>query len=282
MMLQIAGIKMQLAVSSEHCPETEYFKKACADYSVSEDSEYDFKILWETFKGTSNFPKALFTRNGVSYLEKGTTSFFYSDSSACRISWTEKTAALSFAPNIDRYDILCMDYIKLVLSFIAIERGGLPLHSSAVHREGNLGILFFCQSGGGKTTIARLLSQEWKVLSDEFNMIMPENGTYYIYSTPFTASENYPLCSPGRAPACVFYALSKSPSNRLTTMTFRDKYIALGKGIYTIAATEAIGAMLLRNMQDICSRIPMQRLFFINNQSIVNDIKRFQETGNEV
>jgi hypothetical protein len=279
MMLQIAGIRILLAVSPGHYPETDYFKKACADYSIPEGADYDFKVSLEEFHENSCLKKASFTGNGVFYLEEGAISVFYSDSSACRISRTENTAALSFAPNVDRADILFMDYIKLLLSFIAIERGGLPLHSSAVHQEGKLGILFFCQSGGGKTTIARLMSREWNVLSDEFNMIMPENGNYYIHSTPFTAPENYSLGSNGRAPARAFYALSKSSANSIVDMTFREKYISLGKGIYTIAATQAIGAMVLRNMQDICARVPMQRLFFINNQSIVSDIKRF--SGNK-
>jgi len=282
MILKIAGIKIKLTVSPEQFPATEYFKNACADYSVSEVADYDLKVSLEDFRGNSFLKKASFTGNGVSYVEEGATSVFYSDSSVCRISWPDKTAALSFAPNIDRYDILFMDYIKLLLSFIAIERGGLPIHSSAVHRDGKLGILFFCQSGGGKTTIARLLSQEWRVLSDEFNLIMPENGTYYIYSTPFTAPENYPLSSNGRALAGVFYALSKSPANSVAAMTFRDKYTSLGKVIYTIPATASICAMLLKNMQDICTGVFLQKLFFINNQSIVRDIKRFQEIENEV
>jgi hypothetical protein len=275
MMLQIAGIKILLAVSPEHYPETDYFKRACADYSISEGADYDFKVSLVEFQNNSCLKKASFIRNGASCLEESAASVFYSDSSACRISWMEKTAALSFAPNSDRYDTLFMDYIKLLLSFIVIERGGLPLHSSAVHQDGKRGTLFFCQSEGGKTTIARLMAPEWKVLNDEFNIIMPENGNYYIYSTPFTAPENYHFGSKGRAPAHTLYALSKSLANSVANMTFREKYLSLGRNVFTIVATEAIGSMALRNMQDICSRVPLQRLFFINNKSIVRDINRF-------
>jgi len=189
-----------------------------------------------------------------------------------RISWPDKSAVLSFAPQVDRYDALFMDYIKLILSIIALKRGGLPLHASAVYNEGKIGFLFFCHSGGGKTTIARLCTPEWKVLSDEFNVIIPEQGGYSIYSTPFTAPQNFGLGSKGSAPACKLFSLSKSSVNSVADIPLREKMLSLGRSIYTIAATESIGNMTLKNMEAVCRRVPIQRLFFVNNKSIAKDL----------
>ena len=275
MVLQIAGITIKIAISADQYPQTDYFKKVCMTYSISEGAEYDFKVTVGAYNQDKRHAKAIITRNTVSYSENGDESMFYSDSSECCIRWEKKAATLSFAQNVDRYDILFMDYIKMLFSFIAISRGGLPLHSSAVYNEKNGGVIFFCPSGGGKTTIARLMTPEWKVLSDEYNMIMPENGNYLVYSTPFTAPENLHLCTPGHAPVRKLFKLSQSAVNSIAEMPFKDKFLSLGQCIYSIAATPYLGENILKNMQKLCNKIPIQKLSFVHNRTISLDFHRF-------
>ena len=272
MVLQIAGISIKIDLAADQYPTTDYFNKACSAYSISGEARYDFKVTMGDYNKAKRDIKAVFSRNTISYSEYGNESFFFSDSSECCIQWKEKTATLAFAPKVFRYDVLFMDYIKMLVSFIAIERGGLPLHSSAVYNEIKGGLLFFCPSGGGKTTIAGLMASHWKVLSDEFNMVMPRNGTYFVHSTPFTAPENHYLCTSGSAPLRKLFKLSKGASTLCQEMPHRDKYMSLGQSIYSIIATQTLGDKILENMDALCRCIPMQILTFAKNPSIAVEI----------
>jgi len=277
MILQIAGITIKTELSADQYPQTDYFKKACLAYSISESAVFDFRITIGDYGQVKSDEKALMTRNAVSYLEFDDACMVYSDSSECYIRWKEKTATLSFVPNVDQYDVLFMDHIKMLLSFLAIDRGGLPLHSSAVYNEKNGGIIFFCPSGGGKTTIASLLTPEWKILSDECNMIMPEHGTYFVYSTPFTSPVNYYLCTSGCAPLRKLFKLSKSASNGFMNLTYKEKYMSLGQSIFSIAASKNLSEKIMENMENVCRCIPLQLLSFAKNSSISTDIHHFLE-----
>jgi hypothetical protein len=75
-------------------------------------------------------------------------------------------------------------FLRIAYSFLALEQGGLLLHSAGVRRDGH-GYIFPGRSGTGKSTIAGLATAREEVLSDEMVLVRPTAGGYRVHSTPF-------------------------------------------------------------------------------------------------
>ncbi|UCC88245.1 MAG: hypothetical protein JSV81_02775 [Anaerolineales bacterium] len=75
-------------------------------------------------------------------------------------------------------------FLRICYSFLAVEHGGLLLHSAGVLRGDN-GYIFPGQSGTGKSTIASLVTKHERVLSDEMVVVRIRDGQQLVYSTPF-------------------------------------------------------------------------------------------------
>ena len=75
-------------------------------------------------------------------------------------------------------------FLRISYSFLAVEHGGLLLHSAGVLRDGHA-YIFPGQSGTGKSTIASLATARETVLSDEMVVIRKRGEGYLVYSTPF-------------------------------------------------------------------------------------------------
>lgn len=75
-------------------------------------------------------------------------------------------------------------FMRICYSFIAVDKGGLLLHSAGVLRDGK-GYIFFGVSGTGKSTIARLSADKGSVLSDELVVIRKKGDGYQVYGSPF-------------------------------------------------------------------------------------------------
>jgi hypothetical protein len=75
-------------------------------------------------------------------------------------------------------------FLRICYSFLAVEHGGLLLHSAGVLRDDN-GYIFPGPSGTGKSTIASLATAKETVLSDEMVVVSKKEGGYLVYSTPF-------------------------------------------------------------------------------------------------
>ncbi len=98
-------------------------------------------------------------------------------------------------------NIVMENYLRIVTAYAALFQGGLLLHSAGLVLEGRAH-LFLGRSGAGKTTLSRLAQGAGaKVLSDDINVIIPENGGYVALPVPFAgelgaASEATTGCFP--------------------------------------------------------------------------------------
>ena len=75
-------------------------------------------------------------------------------------------------------------FLRICYSFLAVEHGGLLLHSAGVLRD-DKGYIFPGPSGTGKSTIASLATAKETILSDEMVVVRKREGNYLVYSTPF-------------------------------------------------------------------------------------------------
>jgi hypothetical protein len=78
------------------------------------------------------------------------------------------------------------NFLRVLLAGHVLERGGVLLHSVGVLVAGRA-YLFSGRSNAGKTTLARKAELAGaSVLSDDINLIVPEQGDYRAHRVPFT------------------------------------------------------------------------------------------------
>jgi hypothetical protein len=76
------------------------------------------------------------------------------------------------------------NYLRACVAWVALERGGLLLHSASIVR-GGAAYLFFGASGAGKSTLASL-DREGRIVSDDLTLLMPgPGGRLHVVGTPF-------------------------------------------------------------------------------------------------
>ena len=78
------------------------------------------------------------------------------------------------------------NFLRVLLSYRALARGGVLLHSAGIlYRD--RAYLFCGRSNAGKTTLARKAAAAGaRVLSDDINLVIPENGAFRAHKVPFT------------------------------------------------------------------------------------------------
>jgi hypothetical protein len=214
----------------------------------------------------------LFIRDGVTYFEDNERGIIITDHSECCIAWNEKSAEIFLASKVFQCEEVIMDYIKIIISYIAIGKGGLPIHSSAMFNGLHGALVCYCKSGGGKSTIASLLAPTWEILNDEFTLVLPKATGYSVHATPFCSPEKRPFCSDSSRMLRKIFKLEKSNSNAVFDMTLREKYLSVGQCVYALPVNKRISEQILANMQDLCSRVPIQTLAFVNDATIAKDI----------
>lgn len=116
------------------------------------------------------------------------------------------------------------NFLRVVLSYALLDRGGALLHSAGVVDEGRA-YLFVGRSGAGKSTLARLSLETGRaVLSDDLNAVLPEGGTpeggtWYAAQVPFTGElRDVAIAGAGAFPLGGVYRLAQGPAHRLTPL----------------------------------------------------------------
>jgi hypothetical protein len=97
------------------------------------------------------------------------------------------TASLSVAEEAELAQSFVLEnFLRILLAHRILDRGGILLHSVGVTYRGRA-YLFSGQSNAGKTTLARKAAAAGaRVLSDDINLLMPEQGAYRAHKVPFT------------------------------------------------------------------------------------------------
>lgn len=113
--------------------------------------------------------------------------------------------------------------LRIAWQFLIMEQGGVLLHSSSFHWNGR-GVMAVAQSGGGKSTIARLsLAAGATLLSDEVTAVFPDGQ---IFGTPFRSDTEEPG-SPGPARLRGFFLLAKGNEERVDVVDAREAIPAM-------------------------------------------------------
>ena len=137
------------------------------------------------------------------------------------VRWGALSAQVSVRDQAARGELLENVYmldslLRISMSLLLLERGGLLLHSSGVMRDGRV-LISFGPSGAGKTTVARSVP-EADVLCDEVMALLPQpDGSVRAIGTPFHGDLG--ICAPGAGPVAAIVRLRQAARDRLTPLS---------------------------------------------------------------
>lgn len=126
----------------------------------------------------------------IEFFEKNDQLFFWSYHFACRYNQKERSGllAISAQEDLNRRRII-ENFMRVILSYIALENESFFLHSSGVVRN-NKAYIFFGPSGAGKTTIA-LFSNGMPLLSDDQVLVYIKEGKAFASGAAFSGGERF-------------------------------------------------------------------------------------------
>ncbi|MDD5675956.1 MAG: hypothetical protein PHC61_17430 [Chitinivibrionales bacterium] len=214
--------------------------------------------------------------NGLFFSEAGPEFYFYNARFACRVNLPDKKAVIFLDRSADPQEILSayLGFLKLIVAYLVMEKGGILLHCSALFKDG-CGCAFLGRSGSGKSTVAALLSPEWILLNDECNAIVPVQNNFYIYSTPFARYETLSLCNHGFAPLKKIFILEQAPQNSSRRLSPMERTMGITANIYINAMPPALEKIMLATIQTAAASVPVDALAFANTPAIRQDIHAF-------
>ena len=171
-------------------------------------------------------------------------------------------------------------FLRIGYSFLAVECSGLLLHSAGVVR-GERGYIFPGPSGTGKSTIASLVTDRERVLSDEMVVVRRRaEGSYWVYSTPFYGTNE-------SAEESIGVALQAA------LLPVKDREVGLRKARPALALTRLLSSVLFfgqepalnRRLMDISADlvacIPFYLMRFRRDDSFWGCIDELERNGGE-
>jgi ABC-type dipeptide/oligopeptide/nickel transport system ATPase subunit len=169
---------------------------------------------------------------------------------------------------------VCTDFLKLVAAYLILKKGGIILHGSAVFNQGE-SLVFLAPSGGGKSTIASLLKNQWRLFNDECNAVLPVDSGFQIHAMPFARPENLPRCNPGSAMLKKIFILEQAENNSVRPLSLSQRVAGILANIYLNPISEELEETMLRTIEAIAQSIPVEILAFKNTPAIASDITHF-------
>ncbi|MBN1976804.1 MAG: hypothetical protein JW918_05335 [Anaerolineae bacterium] len=156
-------------------------------------------------------------------------------------------------------------FLRICYSFLAVEHGGVLLHSAGVIRDGN-GYIFPGVSGTGKSTIASLATAREVVLSDEMVVVRKVGKSYLVYSTPFYGT-NESANQNSNAPLKAAFLPVKDDQVYVKETKPAQALAKLLAGALFFGQEPSFNQRLMDISADIVARIPFYEMHFQRDTS---------------
>jgi hypothetical protein len=159
----------------------------------------------------------------------------------------------------------------LILYYLTVIHGDIFIHASGVNHYGH-GYLFSGISGKGKTTIAGLWDKAGaKVIHDDRLIIRNIKGKYKMFNTPVYNDD-----VPSESPLNRVFLIEHGSNNKLVSVA--------GAGAVSLVLANCIQhnwsldiiARIMGTLSMMCTEIPVSRLSFLPNNSIIDYILDYE------
>lgn len=155
----------------------------------------------------------------------------------------------------------------LLLYYLTVIHNDIMIHASGVDSNGS-GYLFSGISGKGKTTMAHLWKESGaKIIHDDRLILRKESDGYYMHNSPVYDNEVAMKCHPDR-----IFIIEHGDENKLVRLNETNAVSrVLANCIQHNWGTETI-TRLLGSVSDLCSEIPVYKLFFRPDKDAIDYI----------
>ena len=210
------------------------------------------------------------------------------DSPFFRGEWRGPGEGGSVVVTSDRRFIDCSleNSLRFLFSVAALPRGDVLIHAAAVlHRGLEAALLFFGDSGTGKTSVSALASSLGHLcMGDDLVMVGRKGGRPVVYSTPFRGELNDDEAGPRTVPLAGLFALRPSGSNDVVPLEGAE---AVSSVVSSVPFMEGRGreayGRLMETVGEICRSVPVGLLRFRLDEGFMKEVENFleQQRGNQ-
>ncbi len=158
-------------------------------------------------------------------------------------------------------------FLRSIYALLTDTQGGLLLHCAGVLTDSGVH-LFVGQSGSGKSTASRLSSSHAVTLNDDLIALLPQEGRWIGYGTPFWNIETvYRDGQTFGGPIVGIYKLVKDHNVYVESMSTAAAVAELYSNCPIVNADPARAPALLARCRQIAGAVPVQRLHFRQDPS---------------
>ncbi len=188
----------------------------------------------------------------------------------------EKNATLRFTLNSREWDLWIdsddevIDPFEypldgLILYYLTVIHGDILIHASGINHKGH-GYLFSGISGRGKSTIAKLWEDAGaKVIHDDRLIIRNSEKGYRMYNTPVYNND-----TPRMSPLNKIFLIEHGMKNRLIPIKGAMAVSSIMTNCIQHNWGHDIIEKLLGSVSEMCTTIPVARLFFKPEPVVIN------------
>jgi hypothetical protein len=157
----------------------------------------------------------------------------------------------------------------LFVNFLALGRG-VEVHSCGIVDASGNGYLFVGQSEAGKTTMARLWSDEpgITILSDDRIILREVDGKIWMFGTPWHGEAGFAL--PAAAPLTHIYFLQKGVKNELLPQGKAEAAARLFSCCFTPLYFPEVVKFTLAFFEEVVRAVPLHELRFLPDKSVLD------------
>lgn len=251
--LLIAGLR--IALYSNNIELSESLSRKYGSFSTSDDAQFGVNISWKKTERP-----ILFATPEISF--SGITIHLSSQGYAGYFDIGQKTGELfiEVANPLDAVEY----YLRILFATLTFENEGIMVHGAGIMHKGG-GYVFFGHSGSGKTTISRASVQDI-VLNDDLVVLKMHEGTWMIYSTPFS---NPTQVAPQKQAVnlTAIFNLVQGTTVSITPMKSAQALAELISNIPVISSNPRYSLDLLDRCNSILYLIPAYQLHFLPDDS---------------
>jgi hypothetical protein len=159
--------------------------------------------------------------------------------------------------------------LELLMITHLARRDGVILHGCGISTGGR-GIVFAGESGAGKSTLARLWAQKQgiEILSDDRVIVRRQNGSFYLYGTPWHGDEAF--AAPGGVELSRIFFIRHGPRNDIRKLSAAGAVREMLKCSFPPLWDAAGTAAALELFHGVATSVASAELTFVPDSRVID------------
>ena len=163
--------------------------------------------------------------------------------------------------------------LELLMITHLARRAGVILHGCGISTGGR-GVVFAGESGAGKSTLSRLWAQKAgiEILSDDRVIVRRQNGSFYLYGTPWHGDEAF--AAPGGVELSQIFFIRHGQGNDVRKLSAAGAVREMLKCSFPPLWDAGGMAAALELFHGMATSVPCAELTFVPDSSVIDFVMR--------